>query len=78
MNKGNRKTSITLLTGCFLLLGLLVVLVASGWFKLETSVCVQAYAIFAAGFLGKDTVFMWSNAKEHQHAATAAVNQPKP
>ncbi len=76
MNKGNRKTSITLLTGCFLLMGLLVVLVASGWFKMETSVCVQAYAIFAAGFLGKDTVFMWSNAKEHQHEA--ASNQPKP
>lgn len=76
IEKGNRKLTVTRSTANYLLLGLLVTLVASGYFKMDTSTCVQAYLIFAAGLFGKDASFNWGNAKEHEAAGKLADTKP--
>jgi len=69
--KGNRKLSVTRATALYMLAGLIVTLLASGYFKIDTATCVQAYLIFTAGLAGKDVAFVWGNSKEHEHAAKA-------
>ena len=70
---GHRKLTANYATQLFLIGGLLVVLVASGYFKLDTATCVQAYLIFAGALVGGHAFFMVGNAAEHKYTAT-----PKP
>ena len=62
---GSRKLVLARQTATFLLFGLLVSLVASGYYKIDIALCVQAYGIYAASLCVKDGAFAYGNAKEH-------------
>jgi len=76
IEKGDRKLAVTRQSAFLLLAGLLVTLTAAGYFKLDTATCVQAFVVYAGALFGKDSAFMWGNAKEH--AAAAATPKPDP
>lgn len=62
---GSRKLTLARQTAAFLLFGLLISLVAAGYYKIDIALCVQAYGIYAAALCAKDGAFAYGNAKEH-------------
>jgi len=72
---GSRKLAVARQTAIYLFIGLIGTLVASGYFKMETATCVQAYLIYAGALVGKDSAFMWGNSREH---AAKAKPEEKP
>lgn len=69
IEKGDRKLWVTKQSSYLLLAGLLITLTAAGYFKMDPATCVQAYIVFAGALFGKDSAFMWGNAKEHSSKA---------
>jgi len=65
IEKGDRKLAVNKNSAWFLLAGLLITLIAVGYFKMAADTCVQYYLIYAGALVGKDSAFMWGNAKEH-------------
>lgn len=58
--KGNRKLIENSINGAMLLVGL--------WFAGLYDLSADVYFAFTAGVIGKAGVFMWGNAKEHEHS----------
>lgn len=73
--KGDRKLSVNRSSSLYLVLGLVLILFAAGTYKLDVAACAPLFFAFVAGIVGKDSAFVWGNAKEH---ASAKPTPPTP
>lgn len=75
--KGDRKLSVNRASAIYLVIGLVLILAGTGYFKLDVAACAPLFFAYVAGIVGKDSAFVWGNAKEHL-AAASALKPPAP
>ena len=77
VEKGQRKVSVNRESACFLVIGLVLILIACGHWHMDLASGGAVFIAYCGGIVGKDAAFNFGNAKEHQANADAAQKVEK-